>query len=277
MSGASSGLQVRLKDAHFVHCYAHQLNLIMQQACSSLTPIRIFFGNISAFVTFFSKSPKRTAVLDEVCGRRTPASGKTRWNFKSRTAHTVFEHQDNLKQWKNPEWWIMGQRVNPTSPRPICDAGGCKLYFLSLFHSALLHVDILYSILQKQNMDPLKTRQALENFSCSIAELKEKLTADDTQVHPDADTAAAATPRRRRRSENVSVAAQCCEIMMEQSKACSGKARHLLSFELTDPELCPLFKTSFQRKQLDIASEHFPMICKEKLKGELIVMYSLWG
>ena len=88
MSGASAGLQARMKEtfphAHFVHCYAHQLNLIMQQACSSLTPVRIFFANITAFATFFSKSPKRTAVLDEVCGTRIPASGQTRWNFKSR-------------------------------------------------------------------------------------------------------------------------------------------------------------------------------------------------
>ena len=43
MSGAPSGLQARLKEtfphAHFVHCYAHQLNLIMMQACSSHTPV----------------------------------------------------------------------------------------------------------------------------------------------------------------------------------------------------------------------------------------------
>ena len=70
MSGASSDLQARLKEtflhAHFVHCYTHQLNLIMQQACSSHTPVRIFFTNVSAFATFFSKSPKITVVLAEV-------------------------------------------------------------------------------------------------------------------------------------------------------------------------------------------------------------------
>lgn len=63
MSGASSGLQARLKEpfphTHFGHCYGHQLNIIMIQACSSHTPVRVFFANV------FSKSPKRTAVLDE--------------------------------------------------------------------------------------------------------------------------------------------------------------------------------------------------------------------
>ncbi|XP_030263660.1 uncharacterized protein LOC115575596 [Sparus aurata] len=138
-----------------------------------------------------------------------------------------------------------------------------------------MHVDILYNILQKRTTDSLKTRQALENFSCSIPELKDKLTTDDNQPHPDADTAAAAaTPRRARRSDNVSVATQCCDIMIEQSKARFEKARHLVSFQLIDPELFPLFKNTFPQKQLDIACEHYPMLCREKLKGELMVMYS---
>lgn len=142
--------------------------------------------------------------------------------------------------WSNLEWWIVGQHVTPISPCPVCDAGRREFpLVLAFFHSALLH-DILYSILQKQNPVPLKTRQVLEIFSCSNAELKENLTADDAQVHPGAKT-----PRKRRRSDSVSVAAQWCEIMMEWSKARYGMARHLQSFELTDPELFPLFETDW--------------------------------
>ncbi|KAM3838094.1 inactive pancreatic lipase-related protein 1-like [Diretmus argenteus] len=125
---------------------------------------------------------------------------------------------------------------------------------------------------QKRSTDPIKTRQALDNFSRSITELKDKLASEDT--HPDAQTAAAEAPRRTRRCDNVAVAAHCCDIMIKQSKARFEKARHLESFELIDPELFPTFKTSFPQKQLDIASESFPMICKEKLKSELMVMYS---
>ena len=52
-----------------------------------------------------------------------------------------------------------------------------------------------------------------------------------------------------------------------------------MSFELIDSEQVPQSKTSFPKKQLDIASEHFPMICKEDLHGEQVVMYSnrVWG
>ncbi|KAJ8006841.1 hypothetical protein DPEC_G00111410 [Dallia pectoralis] len=103
-------------------------------------------------------------------------------------------------------------------------------------------------------MDPHKTRQAMENCSCFVAELKElKFTTDDTQPHPN-PAVAAATSCRMWRSENVSVAARCCEIMIVQSKARFEKTRHLVSFELTDPELFLLFETSFPQKQLDNAN-----------------------
>ncbi len=216
-------------------------------------------------------------VRDEVCGARIPAAGQTRWNFKSRTVHTVFVHQDTLKKCfekiRNDQSW---DSVSIQQAHGLCalleDVN--FLFFLSFFHSALLHVDILYSILQKRNTDPLKTRQALDNFSRSITEVKDKLASDDTQSNPDADTAAAEAPCRTQQCNNVSVAAHCCDIMIKQSKARFEKARHLESFELIDPELFPTFKTSFPQKQLDIASESFLMICKEKLKGELMVMYS---
>ncbi|KAK7878088.1 hypothetical protein WMY93_031235 [Mugilogobius chulae] len=275
MSGASSGLQVRLKEtfphAHFVHCYAHQLNLIVQQACSSLTPVRIFFANITAFATFFSKSPKRTAVLDEVCGRRIPASGQTRWNFKSRTVHTVFEQQDTLKQCfekiKNDDSWdsVSIQQAHGLF-QLLSDPD--FVFLLTFFHTALMHVDTLYSVLQKRTTDALITRQAREKFCSSMTEIKNKLAIDDVQPNPDTRT------RRPQRTNNIQIATQCCDIMMEQLKVRFEKARHLAAFELIDPEFFPQFNDTFPQNQLIIASEFYPMICKEKLTSELIVIYS---
>ncbi|CAH2008243.1 unnamed protein product [Acanthoscelides obtectus] len=43
MSGHNAGVQVKIKQrypfTHYVHCYAHQLNLIMSQ-------VRVFFGDL---------------------------------------------------------------------------------------------------------------------------------------------------------------------------------------------------------------------------------------
>lgn len=136
-------------------------------------------------------------------------------------------------------------------------------------HSALMHVDILHSILQKWTMDPLKARQALENLSCSMPELKDKLTTDDTQPHPDADTAvAAAMLPRMWQSANVSVATQC---LIKESKAHSEGFYCLLNLLNLNCFCC--LRPSFPWKQLHIGSEHFTMICKEKLKAELRMMY----
>lgn len=65
--------------------------------------------------------------------------------------------------------------------------------------------------------------------------------------------------------------------MMEQSKSHFEKVQHLVSFELIDPEPFQQFRESFPQKQPDIASKYFPITCREKLKGELIVFYTVAG
>ncbi|XP_060855369.1 uncharacterized protein LOC132933049 [Metopolophium dirhodum] len=57
MSGRLSGVQKLIKDeyknAHFVHCYAHQLNLILSQATMHNRDVRIFFSNLTDVTNFF--------------------------------------------------------------------------------------------------------------------------------------------------------------------------------------------------------------------------------
>ena len=103
MSGRVKGVQTQIRatypHAHFVHCYAHQLNLIMEQACSKHSrTCKVFFANLSAFPAFFSLSSKRTAGLKQYCNRRIPRGVATRWNFNSRTVNSVFENKNALLQ-----------------------------------------------------------------------------------------------------------------------------------------------------------------------------------
>ena len=39
-------------NVHYVNCYAHQLNLILQQAVSKINSVRLFFANLNAFSVF---------------------------------------------------------------------------------------------------------------------------------------------------------------------------------------------------------------------------------
>ena len=62
MSGATGGVQAIVKQkyphAYFVHCYAHQFNLILEKAGSCDKKLIIFFADIQAFSTFFSQRPR---------------------------------------------------------------------------------------------------------------------------------------------------------------------------------------------------------------------------
>ena len=54
MSGSHEDVQVLVKEiynnAHLLHCYGHQLNLISQSATSQNTRVRIFFSSLSGIV-----------------------------------------------------------------------------------------------------------------------------------------------------------------------------------------------------------------------------------
>ena len=76
MRGERAGVQQKVrshfKNAHNVHCYAHQLNLIMQQATSHVPAVRVFFSDLCGIATFFTRSPEHTSILDQIVERRLP-------------------------------------------------------------------------------------------------------------------------------------------------------------------------------------------------------------
>ena len=63
MSGHISGVQGLLCEdypyAYFFHCAAHRLNLVLCQSASTVTAVKVFFANFSAFSSFTSMSSKR--------------------------------------------------------------------------------------------------------------------------------------------------------------------------------------------------------------------------
>ncbi|GBM86087.1 hypothetical protein AVEN_269262-1 [Araneus ventricosus] len=65
-------IQCAYKNAQYVHCYAHQLNLIVGQATSQNQQVRVFFSNLSDITNFFNKSPQRIAILDETVRKGYP-------------------------------------------------------------------------------------------------------------------------------------------------------------------------------------------------------------
>ena len=100
LSGIHKGVQTRIKEvfknAHYIHCYAHQLNLILEKATSQNSSVKLFFSSLSGIPAFFHKSAQRMAVSDNAASKRVAAPSSTRWNFKERTVSDVHEIKDEL-------------------------------------------------------------------------------------------------------------------------------------------------------------------------------------
>ena len=69
MSGIYSGVQRRISDkepnAVYVHCAAHNLNLVLNDACMSSTEVQKYFDILEQLYVFFSKSIIRWDILQE--------------------------------------------------------------------------------------------------------------------------------------------------------------------------------------------------------------------
>ena len=102
MSGNAGGVQRIVRNtypfAFYVHCYAHQLNLILEKCASINHTVRSFFCNLHAFPSFFTRSPKRSAFLKEIVNRRIPAAPQTRWNYNTRTVKIIHDNLESLKE-----------------------------------------------------------------------------------------------------------------------------------------------------------------------------------
>lgn len=185
MSGEKNGVQAKIKEkycnAYFIHCYAHQLNLIMEKAASQNSKVCIFFSSLHGIPAFFSRSPQCLAVLDSV-SKRIPRSSNTRWNFNSRIVSTVYE---NINELKNCFEELQKSKNTPTVQvasgllRMLNDEN--FLYWLSFFHRIMPHVDLLYDCFQSRNTNSTSLYLALENFYCAISAIRNEISSSKSE------------------------------------------------------------------------------------------------
>ncbi|KAI3362824.1 hypothetical protein L3Q82_001665 [Scortum barcoo] len=101
MSSGVNGVQAKIKErapmALFV-IFCYRLNLVLTQGVLKIKECKIFFAHLNGLAAFFSRSLKRTQLLDDICLRRLPRVAPTRWQYTSRLVNTVFEKTDALKE-----------------------------------------------------------------------------------------------------------------------------------------------------------------------------------
>lgn len=273
MSGAHSGVQEIVKQiypyAHYVHCYAHKLNLIMAQATSQNTQVRIFFADLTEIPQFFANSPQRVNVLDEVVGRRIPSASNIRWNFKSRTVETVYEHRESLME------CLEIIENSSKQVNTITQARGLRfkmeqpvfLFWLEFFHHIMPHVDILYQQLQKRIIDTVTVNSAISSFKSAVESVRN--TVDDISEEP-------SSTKRRRQETPASrrvAAKEVCDVISVQAKERFSFTGHLMASNLFSSENFVSFNRNFPEDSLFQACQAYPFVDSSKLRTELEIMY----
>ena len=162
MSGHLNGLQTKVVEAYplamFTHCYAHVLNLVLQQSLMHITECKVFFQTLNGVAAFFPKSSKRTAALSEFCAKKMPSVAPTRWNFTSRLSNTVHEYRESLMQFFES---IIEDVDDKWDNDTIVKARGFvhflndykTKFFLEVFSKVFRYTDVLYDILQSKSFD----------------------------------------------------------------------------------------------------------------------------
>lgn len=279
MSGQHTGVQARVKavyqNANFVHCYAHQLNLVVERCATQNKQVKIFFSNIEAFSSFFSQSTKRTAVLDEVVKKRIPKNATTRWNFKSRIVSTIFKYKSEIYECLEK---ILDDDSNDYST--VNKAIGLKnllddedfIFWLSFFNMLMPHCDILYNELQNRTIDCIKAHKYVNEFKSAVKNIRNSPDLDQP-ISPSCPQ-----PKKKHKRDHFKdmrniVAKEVCDVITTGIDDRFSFTDHLSIGKLFEPSLFPDHKLEFPENELNIAVKTYSLN-KIELRQELTVIYS---
>ena len=281
MSGKTNGVQAIIKrtfpHAHYIHCYAHQFNLIIQRAAQCHKDVKIFFANLQSFSSFFSRSPKRTAILDEIVKRRLPRAAPTRGIFKSRTVNTLFEHQDSIKECLDKISYEDGMdSVTISEASGLLKHLNCSefLYWLKIFHFIMPHVEILFNQIQMRGIDSAQLQKAIEQFQLQIINIRNLTNSTDNNNQQRNNEEPARKRQKMTAGEDKAVIAkEVCDTILSQISDRFDFNDHLSAAKLFDSQNFKTYSHSFPQKYFDETVRSYPKLDSVKLKSELSVIY----
>ena len=179
MSGHIAGVQALVREdyplAHFFHCAAHKLSLVLCQSASSISAVKVFFANVSAFSNFTSLSSRRKELFVSR-GIDIPRPGDTRWYYRGRTISVIFHKYQALLD-------ILEDLVENTSgwdDATLSQASGLLQYLNSflfcfltgIFNKILEQSTILYKVLQNRKTDYSYGVSKVKDFGTFLSDLR---------------------------------------------------------------------------------------------------------
>lgn len=110
--GNITGLQTRIRNenpkALFVHCNAHRLNLVVQDALTKITFVRDFIGCVKEMINFVRDSPKRLGRFKDLQADNDSSSSPnlspfcpTRWTVRVKSLKTFRDNYASLMDFFN--------------------------------------------------------------------------------------------------------------------------------------------------------------------------------
>lgn len=154
MSGHLNRLHQKIKEharqAVFVHCLVHRLNLVLQQSFKKISKCRIFFASITVIPSFFHSSAKRSCA--PTSASHMPTITETRWSSNSKLISAIVQDWKKLKVFENIVTSEESYRNSVQLARGFLrDMNDFEFTFLTIFFSDQFDLtDMLYDVLQKK-------------------------------------------------------------------------------------------------------------------------------
>lgn len=173
--GVQNVVKTKYPNAHYVHCYAHQFNLLLEKAASSNKTLKKFFANIQSFATFFSRSTNRIRILDDIVSKRLPRSVPTHWNFKTRTVNTLYEYKNLFIECSEKIVDIDADSKTISEATALLSYLKSKdfNFLLEVFHNIMPHVEMLFNQLQCHGADGTFIKGCINNFENPVVTVRE--------------------------------------------------------------------------------------------------------
>ncbi|XP_025417538.1 uncharacterized protein LOC112688512 [Sipha flava] len=247
MSGEKSGVQFLIRQIYpntlFIHCYAHQLNLVLLHGAKTIKSVKLFICNLTMFITFFSRSTKR--------------------NLKNAVLHVTEE----------PGW----------DPISVCTASGLYdklndanfVYFLILFGKVFLYTDHVFKFLQLKSLSNIK--------SCifEIQNLKKNLTdlRNDTNVNNYCDEAILLNNNLeyedKKRNELRKITYEILDSLIVQINIRFEDFPKLEFVEIVNEKMFKSYYTQFpEAKFIKLLQQYPNTFDADRLRNELAVIYA---
>ncbi|KAK0151974.1 Zinc finger MYM-type protein 1 [Merluccius polli] len=263
---------------------ASHLNGLQAMGVKAIPQAKYFFAHLGGFTSFFSKSSKRVALLEEFRCARLPRNAPTRWNFSSRVVNTVASNYDELHDiFEN----IIVRPTMDDETIRLADGLRCKMeefefvFFLFTFEQLFAHTDVVFDILQHKSMDIAFCKRRIENLLQIIDELKVESVFDKIYTRAATQTENPdASHRAKRRLLNPRQAYRALYDAIHDSMLTqiTQRFQHLdrLGFsELLDEAKFESFKVSFPTQALaNLMETYGQFFDADKLKIELHHFFS---